>query len=301
MFKKVICLVVSIIVILSSFTMTVAASQDSFNPLQQSINTEKEKSLIFDKISKGVSDNELLTQSLIQDDYEPNDSLEQAYAMTSDSLSATIGNSEDIDVYSKSFSAGQEIALSLKNIPTNCDYDLALFDSTGNQLAVSENTGTTNELITGTISVADTYFVVVYPYSGYSDSSAYTLYAGDAVKTSDGYKQVDLSTINIYDTNTFYTSSFNLTNDYSIPSGAIVTDVYLSETSTGSYAGITKQVKADSTAWLTPNYSGWLYFEGQTVNVKQGWSVGIDVDYIYTPSTWTPHVNIYYTYDYIPY
>lgn len=61
------------------------------------------------------------------------------------------------------------IRINLTNLPA--DYDIRLYNSSGTQLAISQNGGTTAEVITRNTSSAATYYVRVYGYNGANNAS----------------------------------------------------------------------------------------------------------------------------------
>jgi len=113
----------------------------------------------------------------VSDSYEPNNTLSQAYAVTSGTTySSYISSSSDIDYYKLSTSNGRKITISLTTLPK--DYDLYLYDSSGNLLASSENGSTTAESISFTAYYTGTYYILVEGYSGaYSTTTKYSLKA----------------------------------------------------------------------------------------------------------------------------
>lgn len=110
------------------------------------------------------------------DIYEPNESLTagKTIAVNTD-ISGKIGTSTDKDYYKVTTVAGStKIKVVLDQLPA--DYDLKLYSSTGSQLAVSQNGGTTAESIIRNVTTAATYYVYVYGYaSAFNANSCYHL------------------------------------------------------------------------------------------------------------------------------
>ena len=74
--------------------------------------------------------------------------------------------------------------VTLTNLPAN--YDVALYNSSGVQIGISENAGTANELIIYNTTVLGTYYVKVYGNSGaYDPDLCYSL---KATISSAGFK-----------------------------------------------------------------------------------------------------------------
>lgn len=301
------------LVFVSSISTAFASNSSKISPFEATSSatiTSKGKVSNLKDILKSTLSNdvEALSMSMVStlsltDPYETNDDISTAAAMPSDTIYANIGYADDVDFYTKSFSQGQSIAVSLKNIPSGCDYDLYLADINGNVLASSENGGNSNELILGTINTTATYIVGIIPYSGYNDSQNYTLYAGDAVKTGTGSNWYNLAKLQLNYANTLSSvDTLDLTNDSSIPTGATVTSMYLYGSYTGNFGNKTMQCYiSQATQWYDANLSDMI---SQSVgkNVKQVWKYRWQVQTIIQPVvSWTPDILINYTYQYTPY
>jgi len=253
---------------------------------------------------KAASNGSSVSVLSLADPYEPNNDVSTATVMPSDTIYANIGYDGDWDFYSKVFSQGQDIAISLKNIPSGCDYDLYFCDSNGTILATSDNSGNVNELIQGTINVTGAYIIAVSPYTGYNDNQNYTLYAGDAVKTGTGFYQspwlpkLQLNNAGVYSA----IDTLDLTYNYSIPSNAVVKSMYLNGSYTGNFGGKSLLTYATQTnSWYTANLSD-IVAGAVGKNVRQVWKYKWRVSAIYQPIvSWTPQITINYQYTYIPY
>jgi hypothetical protein len=109
--------------------------------------------------------------------YEPNESLAAAAAVsTGSALSAAITTTTDQDWFKVTLASASNFNISLTGLAG--DYDLVLYNSAGTQLAISENGGTTSEIITTTSSAAGTYYVKVFGYNGASSATCYSLTIG---------------------------------------------------------------------------------------------------------------------------
>ncbi|GFZ34448.1 hypothetical protein CSC2_49740 [Clostridium zeae] len=108
------------------------------------------------------------------DTYEPNGTISSAYTITSGStLSSYIYSASDVDYYKLTVTTSKSFTISLTNLPK--DYDLTLYDANGNYIDYSENSGTTSETLTDTLS-AGTYYIQVVGYNGaYSTTTPYKL------------------------------------------------------------------------------------------------------------------------------
>lgn len=109
------------------------------------------------------------------DAYEPNNTLGAAAAITIPiTLDALIATSGDVDHYSFTLTATGNIFIGLTSLPAN--YNVRLLSSSGTQLAISQQSGTTNESITYNGAAAGTYVVHVLGVSGANNAiDCYTL------------------------------------------------------------------------------------------------------------------------------
>ncbi|HQK97265.1 MAG TPA: T9SS type A sorting domain-containing protein, partial [Bacteroidia bacterium] len=99
------------------------------------------------------------------DTYEPNESRTAGKTISVNTdITAKIGTSTDKDWFKvTTVSGATKIKVVLDQLPA--DYDLKLFNSSGSQLAVSQNGSTTAESIIRNVTSAATYYVQVYGYS----------------------------------------------------------------------------------------------------------------------------------------
>lgn len=107
---------------------------------------------------------------------EPNDSMATADKTYSDYDNlGKISTAGESDYYSIIFDSNGKANFWLGNIPSGCNYDLYLYDSNGNLLTSSTNSGNASELISGyQITQHKTYYMRVKGVSGTS-SSNYTV------------------------------------------------------------------------------------------------------------------------------
>ena len=88
-------------------------------------------------------------------------------------VKGTIAPANDIDYYKFTINSYGSIAVWLTTLPAN--YDLAVFNSSGAQLGISQNKGSKNETVS-LIVEAGTYYAKVYPKgTASSATSCYTL------------------------------------------------------------------------------------------------------------------------------
>ncbi len=140
------------------------------------------------------------------DNYEPNNSQSAAKVISVNStIQALIGTSSDNDYFKfTTTSSSPKVKINLTNLPA--DYDLRLYNSSGSQIGISQNGGTTSEqIIYNSSTKAATYYVRVYGYNGaYSTTSCYSL---TVTTQSSNFKEDgtlstvtddDLSFVNVY-------------------------------------------------------------------------------------------------------
>ncbi|MBY0534648.1 MAG: M4 family metallopeptidase [Chitinophagaceae bacterium] len=110
------------------------------------------------------------------DTYEANETRTAAkvIALNTD-INAKIGSSTDKDWFRfTTVTAQPKFKVTLSGLAA--DYDLRLYNSSGSQLAISQNSGTTSETITrNTATAGATYYLQVYGFSGANSASCYTL------------------------------------------------------------------------------------------------------------------------------
>jgi hypothetical protein len=115
------------------------------------------------------------------DVYEPNDKVSQAYPLTSTQTvyEAYIWDATDSDDYYAITPATTEtVQITLTNIPAGADYDLYVYYQSGSQyplVAESNRTGNQSESVNFAPTIGRTYYIRVYPYSGFSSSQPYRL------------------------------------------------------------------------------------------------------------------------------
>ena len=116
------------------------------------------------------------------DVYEPNDAPEQAYGPLTigETYSSYIWNEEDTsDYYHFESATSADVRVTLTHIPPNTDLDLYIYYYNGGYILekdmYSNRSGTVDEQVTFKPVAGRTYFVRVYPYSGFDSENAYRL------------------------------------------------------------------------------------------------------------------------------
>ncbi len=122
------------------------------------------------------------------DSYEANETRTNAKTIAvNTTITAKIATATDVDWFKFSNTTAQKnIKVILSGLPGN--YDLQLYDSKGNLLKTSANTGTTGEQVTYNTTKTGTFYVKVYGVSGASNSACYslqTIISGSALRLSE--------------------------------------------------------------------------------------------------------------------
>ena len=115
-----------------------------------------------------------VVQARCEDSYEPNDN--RPRQLTPSQIQATICPKGDVDMYTFNVSAGDNVYLSLTNLPA--DYDISLVRNSGNKsdwVGHSENAYTDNEEIRWTADKSDTLTIVVTGYKEATSTKPYDL------------------------------------------------------------------------------------------------------------------------------
>ena len=126
------------------------------------------------------------------DIYEPNATQAAAKSITvNTNNTAIIASSSDVDWFKFSnTTATTKIKVTVTNIPAGTDYDLKLYNASGTQIGSSTNTGTLAETILYNTTVVGTYYIKVFPWSGYSA----TCYTFTASLSNVNFKSLEVAT-----------------------------------------------------------------------------------------------------------
>ncbi|MGC5327449.1 pre-peptidase C-terminal domain-containing protein [Brevibacillus sp. SYSU BS000544] len=108
------------------------------------------------------------------DAYESNDQPTSATLFSDTELYANIHDSSDVDYYTFTLTEKSNVNLILSDIPAGADYNIQVLDANLNVIESTSMTGNTNETFTKKLSPG-TYYVKVYPVTGYSDINPYKL------------------------------------------------------------------------------------------------------------------------------
>lgn len=112
------------------------------------------------------------------DTYESNNTSSTAKTIAvNTNLTARIGTSTDRDWYRfANTPSNSNIRIDLTNLPA--DYDVRLYNPSGTQIGISQNSGTANEVIIFNTTVVGTYRIQVYGYNGaFNATACYTFRA----------------------------------------------------------------------------------------------------------------------------
>lgn len=113
------------------------------------------------------------TRVLATDSYEPNDDPDQAHRLTNgETVESWISTSNDVDWFFFTHASPGLMRIDLTSLPHDYDLELYWFDPKKGTLVLvarSENPGTEDELITGTVDTIGDYFILVYGFEGAFD------------------------------------------------------------------------------------------------------------------------------------
>ncbi len=106
-----------------------------------------------------------------QDMYEPNNSMTNATTISNNRvLDANIHNTSDVDWYKFDLEYTSNVTINLTNIPTTCDYDIELYDSSNQRINSSTNGGNSSESMSNVLKPG-TYYIKIFSYSGSSNNN----------------------------------------------------------------------------------------------------------------------------------
>lgn len=318
--KKVCGILAIAVTVVSSFPLAVFAADTNNNDTIEIVNEKSESILLEDlQTQYGIATSEdFVSADLLKDkffsksfskdllrdgdQYEPNNMISTATTgLMGHKISATLHDG-DVDWYKfDAIDVSEPYSFVLMNIPSNCNYDMALFNSDFTGAYYNFQDGNASEAFYITLNSTGTYYVAVQSSSGFS-SSPYTLYFGPAFKTGNtGWRSTGL-TFNfgyIPQGNTYYTSvspqHYNLTNDNSIPNGSVMTQLYIDNNGNGgNWGGFYKYIREPS-GYGMEQYGNLQAFDvpDMTYYVKQDWEIWGKLLYSYS-FIWQPNILIGY-------
>jgi hypothetical protein len=162
----------SVNVATTSFAITGLTAGTAYNAQVQSVCTAGSGS--FTAINFTTTSN----ATACTDTYESNNTTSAARTIpVNTNITALIGTSTDLDWFRFSnTSTARNIRIDLTNLPA--DYDVRLYNPSGTQVAISQNSGSTAEVITFNTTTTGTWRIQVYGYAGaFNASLCYTLRA----------------------------------------------------------------------------------------------------------------------------
>lgn len=145
------------------------------------------------------------------DIYESNNTLSTSKSIAVNaSINALIGTSTDVDYFKfNNTTAQKKIKITLTNLPA--DYDVALYQSNGTRVGISQNSGTVSESVIYNTTAVGIYYIKVFGYSNSFDATqCYTLKASisstnfridgtDSTADTEGITEIaDNATLNIF-------------------------------------------------------------------------------------------------------
>ncbi len=184
------------------------------------------------------------------DSFEPNDIPDEAYGLTNDQqLESWISEASDTDWYVFLSTRLGNLSIALESLPYNYDMDFWWYDPVEEELLLlsrSDNSGTSDEYIGGTLGVAGLFFINVYGInSAYDSQDSYLLYAiwpsnspevtVSAPNGSESYSTGSSQTILYTATDSDTPTPLVIKLQYSLDSGSSWTLIDSALTNTGTY------------------------------------------------------------------
>lgn len=245
-------------------------------------------------------DDGIALATVLGDQYEPNNSFATATSgLTGRKIAATLSEG-DVDWYEINITdTSLDYAFILTNIPNGCDYDMVVVNSDGAGYAQFQD-GTTAESFYLTFNEAGTFYVGVQAYTGYS-TSPYWLYYGPAIKNGDtGWRNPNLSfsfgNVPRGSAEKLVSAQYiNLTNDSSIPDGAVLSKIRITDEGTNrNWAGFYKYLRtASGTTYSQIGNIELMNIPADQYYVKQNWALWGGIQYSQY-FTWQPRYFIEY-------
>ena len=233
------------------------------------------------------------------DQYESNDDIAHATTgLVGTKLHATIHDTSDWDVYEIDIlDTSEYYSFVLMDIPSGCDYQMAVVDSTYNGWA-NYSSGNAYEFFAKQFDTLGTYYVIIYSASGCSDTP-YTLYFGKSFKNGntgwmDPHFTFSFGNVPHGGYNELSPQVLDLSNDASIPT-SVLTQLYVStEGNGGQWAGFTKYVQYENsqTMSIIGNLESFS-IPDMTYYTKTQWKIWGSVQYSQY-FTWTPRILMGY-------
>ena len=91
-------------------------------------------------------------------------------------MHGTIDEEHDVDYYKIKFPNYGVVEITLSSIPTDCDYDIFVYNTSKDRIASSTNLDNDSENIYIHVEPDEWYYIIVTSASGYDDSDEYYLY-----------------------------------------------------------------------------------------------------------------------------
>jgi hypothetical protein len=190
------------------------------------------------------------------DSYEPNDGKSVATSITAgNTINATLNVDTDEDWYVLNTSKTGKTNITLKNIPSSCDYDLELYkDGSDTPIGGSYSSLNHDEKIAMMINTPGKYYVRVYHFTGSNPSAEYALNVN--VFTPDNYEIND----DAYDVLNTGTPSINIGSYTSATiDNPDDTDFYKFHIGSSTNVGVRLQSVPEGTDYDLAVYSFWFF------------------------------------------
>ncbi len=116
--------------------------------------------------------------SSYSDEVEHNDTMKRAdYFEDGEIARGYIESEDDVDWWYYRAEDDETIEFKLYSIPSDCDYDLKVYDESGDRLGSSTRGGSANDTVTIDVERNEKYYLKVYSADGSDDSNSYKIKA----------------------------------------------------------------------------------------------------------------------------
>ena len=151
-----------------------------------------------------------------RDMYEVNNSPTTATSIANNATitAANIHTTSDVDYFTFTLTEMSNVNISLTNIPSGCDYELAFYNNAGSLVARSVNGGSKSESISVRVALG-AYYIKVYSYNGCAAANYRLTISSKSAYTPDNYEPNNsFSTATAITIPNAYFANLHSMNDY---------------------------------------------------------------------------------------
>lgn len=262
-----------------ALTYTVGATvYNYYGKLKKSFLEEENKYITesYDIVNNNYEQNPIVAANNLNDDIallstvsesESNNTIGTADKISSDDdVYGTISSASDIDWYKITFSSSGVANFWLGNVPSGCNYQLQLYNSSGALLTGSYNASGLQELISFYSVSATTYYIKIYTASGYSTSQY--LFRAKWYPSSDSYESNNtFSTATTLSNNSTLKANINHPDDVDFYKFTLSSKSYVELTLSGIPSNCKYNIELFSGPYDSDSY--WLFGDYTADKIKQ--------------------------------